>query len=483
MATCSRKYCDKVATEEVRGKLYCTECADIAYRFGFDKINTPQVEKEEPQEKSIKKEEVVQLYLDGSKQINVRQVVKYLKRKHTFITVKDATSRKPHIYIYEDGYYKLDGDIRLLKTVKDLFKDNWKSLYENEVTRYLKTENVVDRDKIHPPEHLINLKNGIYNLETDELEPHTPNYYFLYKIPVNYNPNATMPKIMRYFKSTLKQKYIDLSQEIFGYCLLWDYSIAGIFYLYGSGGNGKGVWIHLLTHMLGKENVAEKEIGKLMSNNFATSGLYGKLANICGEMSTSVMKSTDMLKRLSAGDNIDAEFKSKDAFSFPNMAKIITACNEIPECTDMTDGWVQRQYLISFMEKFRKTSRDITKLRKQLVSNRGEMEGLLFWSLQGLKRLLKNEKFTYENQEERYYMCKNSVEYFIENNYAHKDFGDYIEFAKVKSKYEKFCKENDIPPEKPEALGIRLSKLKYSKDRMLNDKGKWIWINRFLVEL
>lgn len=415
-----------------------------------------------------------ELFVDGK--LNTRMIVNYIKERHKFVTFTSDTGKKPRIHIYKDGFYSIRGDLILEQHIKKIFtEDYWTVHNKNEIMEYIKGENMVDRDEVQPPKHLINVNNGIYNLNTDKLMPHDPKHLFLYKIPINYNPKAKMPKIDKYFESTLKQEYIKFSQEIFGYCLFLSYPIHGIVYLFGKGGNGKGVWIHLLASMLGKENISNKEIGNLMVNHFASSSLYGKLANLCGEMSNTVMHNTDMLKRLSAGDRIDAEFKFRDPFSFPNKAKIITACNEIPECKDTSDGWIQRQFIVPFMETFRRTPRDNTKLKEQLVADKDEMEGLLLWSIQGLKRLLRNEQFSYKDQEKRYMIFQDSIQYFLDEYYIGATLNDYIECTKLQEAYRKMCDKKSIPPSSETLFGLKMKRNGYPRDR-IKKNNRWIWV-------
>ena len=429
------------------------------------------------------KEDTVILFID--KKLNTQGIVKYLMGKYKFVTIKDSTSRKPHIYIYQDGYYQLNGREILEGAIKNVFRESlWSIHYRNEIMEYIKSENVVSRDEIKPPKNLINVKNGIYDLKTGELMSHSNKYYFLYKIPIKYVPNAKMPKIKEYFKSTLKPEYIKLSQEIFGYCLYYGYPIHGIVYLLGRGRNGKSVFINLLTSMLGKESVASKEISNLMNNQFASSSLYGKLLNICGEMSTGVMKNTDMLKRLSAGDTIDAEFKGRDSFSFNNVAKIITACNEIPECKDTSLGWTERQIIIPFLEEFRRGGKANTHLTEQLTGNKSEMEGLLSWAIEGLHRLLKNEQLSYPwDMAERYLIYQRNSEYFLENNYVKANFADFLEVNDIRKHYDSWCKKNDVPKDSDTTLARKLTDIGYTLDRIQNEKGDWVWIRRFIQEI
>lgn len=399
-----------------------------------------------------------------------QNIANHIMQIEKFITVRDTTGKLPHIYVYKDGYYQLNGEDLIILTMKKLFNEQnvpWKIRYKNEILDYIKTENMVDREELNPPKYLLNFHNGSYDIKSKQLVPHKAKDYFLYKIPWNYKPQAECPKVMQYLESTLESEFIKLTQEIFGYCLMFDYRHAAIFYLYGLGGNGKSVWIKVLEHLLGPKNVANKSIGSLISTRFTSALLYGKLANICGELTNSVFNNIDMLKSLSAGDSIQAEFKGKDGFDFENKARIITACNSIPYCKDMTDGWYQRQYIIPFLKKFRYSAQEDTELLDKLLVKK-EMEGLLAWSLEGLHRLLKNKRFSYPlDKKERYLMYQANVKYFVRNFYVKtRDRGDSIPVSDIWEHYRQWCEKNNVPLESENALGRELTYKEMKLDRI-----------------
>lgn len=444
----------------------------VAHKYGYEGLDT------EPEVRLFRKQ--------GNKGVlDVESIVKYIKSECKFITVRDCTGRQPHIYVYEDGYYKLNGEDYITNLIKKIFEGRaFKAHYKREVMDYIQTENIVDREEIEPPKHLVNLNNGVLNLRNKKLVPHSPEYYFLYKIPLDYKPKAQCPKIMKYFKSTLSPTFVKFSQELFGYCLYFDYNIAGIFYLYGTGGNGKSVWIHLLEEMLGTKNVSNKSIDSLVRYRFTSALLYGKLANVCGELMSSVLKDTDMVKRLSAGDSVQAEFKGKDGFDFQNRAKIITSCNSVPYCTDMTDGWYQRQYIIPFLKKFRGTKKDNVDLKYELTADKKEMEGLLKWAIDGLYRLLNNKKFTYPyDRVEKYLMYQKNASYFLDRYYRKGgDFNTYIPMEEIREHYHQWCVENDIPEDSENALARELTYRKIPNDRMQID-GEYVYIRRYIERI
>lgn len=416
----------------------------------------------------------------------VTNIVNYITSQLTFITVRDATGKNPHIYVYQDGYYRLNGEDMIIIELKKIFNAynvQWKKQYKNEIIDYIKTENIVDRDDITPPKNLINFNNCIYDINTGKTIKQDPKYFFLYKIPWDYNPKSKCPKVMGYFESTLKPQYIKLSQEIFGYCLYYDYNIAGIFYLYGTGGNGKKIWIQILENMLGQKNRANKTIDALANTRFATALLYGKLLNICGELTSSILKDTDMLKSLSSGDAVQAEFKGKDGFDFYNRAKLITACNSIPYCKDLSDGWYQRQYIIPFLKKFRDSKQEDIELLDKLI-NKEEMEGVLVWALAGLERLLKNKKFSYPfNKKEKYLMLQQNTAYYVDRFYQKTtDWNDYLLMDDIYKDYKKWCIKNDVPVDSQNALGRSLTYAKVTMDKMAHGRS-YKYIRRYIKKI
>jgi len=140
--------------------------------------------------------------------LNVIQVAEVLKRRHKFIVVRNPGEERPYTLVYRDGYYQMNGKDVMVNEIKKLYAAIPGALYgknkKDEIVDYMTTEFdlIVDREAIYPPSHLINVNNGIYNLKTGKLQQHDSDYYFLYKIPWDYNPNAKCPKIMKFMESS-----------------------------------------------------------------------------------------------------------------------------------------------------------------------------------------------------------------------------------------------------------------------------------------
>jgi len=200
-----------------------------------------------------------------------------------------------------------------------------------------------------PQRELIPFNNGVYNLKTGEFTEFTPEFYFTSKLAVDYDPKAECPKIDKIFKDIVKDP-TDLF-ELVGYTLYRDYPYQKIFFLYGSGGNGKSLFLDILKHILDKDNITTTSLESLQNNRFASVELYRKMAAIAGEISYTSLKNTDLIKQLTGGDLIRAEKKWGQPFQFENYAKLIISTNELPKTTDKTVAFYRRLYLIEFSKQ------------------------------------------------------------------------------------------------------------------------------------
>jgi len=430
--------------------------------------------------------------------LQIKEIVEYIKNKHDFIVIREKTTNgTPHLYVYKEGSYCLTGDIILKQEIKSLLEERqtaWKSSFESEILKYIYTENVVDREDLIQPPHLICVNNGVLNIETGRLGKHSPTYHFFYKIPVNYDSKATCPMFKKYLKSTIGKGYLSFIQEIAGYCLYTRYDIAMLLYLYGTGGNGKKIFLKTLEAMMGNKNVSNTSIDKLVRDKFASSGLYGKLLNACGELSGKALFCTDMLKALTGGDSIEAEFKNLNAFSFENYAKVISSCNKIPKANDTTPGWYQRQYVIPFLNKFRETAREDTNLL-QKTTTKEELEGILIWAVEGLRRFLNNKKrFSYPGDHIKLYQrMVDPIDTFLREGLTQSE--DDLEEKKWKNTgqiyehYKKWSKKNSFPIYSFEDLNTVLNRHKWQinygirRGKMTLEQKTFRWTRAILKKL
>ena len=80
--------------------------------------------------------------------------------------------------------------------------------------------------------------------------------------------------------------------------------------------------LRLVTALLGLENCSAVTLHDLVSNRFRAAELYGRLANIAGDLDGGWLTSTAMFKMVTGGDTIGAERKFGQPFSFTPAARL-----------------------------------------------------------------------------------------------------------------------------------------------------------------
>ena len=334
--------------------------------------------------------------------------------KFHFETIEDASTGKEYLYYYdsEKGYYREGGENLIKREVDNLLGTYTNIHRKREVVDIIKHKRNKTLEEFLPPPEYINLKNCVLNIKTRERMPHSPKYRFLGQIPIFYDEKADCPHVKKFVGSTFYKADQVLIQEMFGFCLHRVYRPHKAFLLLGGGRNGKSTTTTILQHFLGKRNCSAETLHNIVENRFSIANLFGKLANICGEMSGSSLTNTTPFKQITGEDPISAEKKGRDAFTFTNYAKLVFLANRVPvPKTDRSIAYFKRWIIIMMPYTFDENNpdTDINILDKMLTDD--EMSGLLNWALEGLDRIRKNKKFTYfrddDNDaiEDRYFLA------------------------------------------------------------------------------
>ncbi|MFR3684808.1 MAG: phage/plasmid primase, P4 family [Enterococcus sp.] len=227
----------------------------------------------------------------------------------------------------------------------------------------------------HSKPYLTNFKNGTYNIKTGEMKPHDTKDYILQSH--NYAIDPTTKEVPTKTIEWLEDLtgYSDSAKhlmEIIGYCFYRSYApFQTITILQGAGENGKSTFLDILTKLLGADNVSNMTLQDLgnKQNRFASANLFQKEANLFADVDSEFLKSTGLLKALTGGDRLSAEFKGKDHFMFVNFAKLIFSANELPSFNDFTHGFERRLYVVPFdcvIDENFKTKHDLKAIEKEI---------------------------------------------------------------------------------------------------------------------
>lgn len=278
---------------------------------------------------------------------------KALLQQELFLTFRDNESL--YKYEKEKGIWHNGTDPHVKEIASQILKTEITTHTLNECLTSIKVQTYIDRAETEEKQKgLVPLKNGVYNLATNQMQEYQPNYYFTTQIPVTYNPSATCPKIDLFLSEIVDPTDLPILYEIFAFCLMDGYPITKAILLIGAGANGKSTYLRLLTAFLGKNNISSIPLQLLggEKNKFAVARLYKKYANICADLSNQSLRITGPFLLLTGDDSVSAEEKFKEGFDFDNRAKLIFSANEAPPLYQDTDAIYRRWLLIVFPNQF-----------------------------------------------------------------------------------------------------------------------------------
>jgi P4 family phage/plasmid primase-like protien len=198
----------------------------------------------------------------------------------------------------------------------------------------------------------INLRNGMLHWKTGQLYPHDPSFLSTVQLPVSWDPSATCPAFDKFAGEVMASDAVSYLWEIIGYLVYSGNPLQRAFLLHGNGINGKGTLIRVLKALLGDRNVSEVTLTDIAEARFEVASLYGKIANLAGDIDASYMKSTARFKAITGEDTIRAERKFEHGFAFQNWAVPVFSANEFWKSSDTTVGYKRRWQLLPFPNSF-----------------------------------------------------------------------------------------------------------------------------------
>lgn len=344
------------------------------------------------EQKSKKENEYKSLYRKDTKKAN-HEIAKFLIGKYY---IKTIGNEKREIKLYKDGIY-IDGLSILKKEIQNILEEMATIGVKNEIIEKIKDFTTIQRKEFEVDKKYINLKNGIFDLDNETLFLHDPQFLFLSQLPLVYNPEATCPAINNFFNEIIKAEDLPIIQEWFGFCLYRSYAFKKAMILVGERNTGKTTLLNLITLFIGRANISGVALQKFCTDKFAVANLYQKYLNVYDELAFKDVTDNGAFKIATGNGYITGEKKYGEQFQFINHAKLMFACNKIPNVTDADD----EAYFIRWLPiKFENEIKNMDSFLTEKITTESELSGLLNFALVGLKRLLRNQSFSHAEDPE-----------------------------------------------------------------------------------
>lgn len=319
---------------------------------------------------------------------------------------------------------------------------------------------------------LINLLNGTFEINSLErkLRPFNPADFITYQLPFIYDPQAEAPLFKVYLDRVLPDKE---SQRVLAEYLGSVFIKNGgniikeekALILYGSGANGKSVFFEIINALLGKENIGCYSLQSLTEGNgYHRAKLANMLVNYASEINGKL--ETSIFKQLVSGEPVEARLPYGQPFLLRQYAKLIFNCNTLPKDVEHSHAYFRRFLIIPFDVTIPEEEQD-KRLHTKIIEN--ELSGVFNWVLEGLTRLLKQERFSdceaASRALEQYKTESNSLKMFLEDNGYQKSLDDFIRFSELFTEYKNYCFEDVMHPFKKKNFSKQLQSMGIRMDR------------------
>ncbi|HMB02696.1 MAG TPA: phage/plasmid primase, P4 family, partial [Isosphaeraceae bacterium] len=244
----------------------------------------------------------------------------------------------------------------------------------------------VEPGQLNTDPMLLNVANGTLDLRTGALRPHRPEDLITKLAPVAYDPEAACPRWDAFLRRILDDDadLIRFVQRALGYALTGSVAEHVLFFLYGTGRNGKSTLLNVILALLG-DYATTVDAGLLAAKRdqdhpTGLTDLDGRRFVPTAEVEDGKRLAEALVKKLTGGERIKARRMRADHYEFEPAHKIFLAANHKPEIKGTDEGIWSRIRLIEFRVFIPPEDR-IKDFDKALIAEEGP--GILAWLVRG----------------------------------------------------------------------------------------------------
>jgi len=321
----------------------------------------------------------------------------------------------------------------------------------------------VEQDKV-----MINLQNGTmeFNNGSWELRDFNPGDFLTYQLPFGYSPDATCPMFDKYLLEVLPDLESRMVlQEFTGY-IFTKMNLEKMLLLVGGGSNGKSVFFNIIIALIGKENILNYSMG-LFGHEYKRARLTDVLLNYSSEKGLDL--DPDTFKALISGEPLQAREPYGKSFTIRNKVRFIVNTNTLPRETEQTEAYFRRFLIVPFEVTIPETQRDIF-LAEKIIKN--ELSGVFNWVLEGLSRIIKQEKFTLSQKSDsvlkEFRRQTDSVALFIDEFNLVSAVDVKMPLTDLYFRYKAFCQDDGYKPLGKNKFSYRIENKGFEKARLGN---------------
>lgn len=343
----------------------------------------------------------------------INNVATDLKNRYKFVTLR----KTEEILLFNGKIYDRVQAETIIKEETEKLIPNCTTHDRNEVVNKIKVQTYSDIEKFDSDPNLVVVENGILNLSTLELTPHTPAHLSRVLLPVEYhkpawtiNDDTIFEDIESNLKDTLFLKFLKSSFTVNGKFRREDFETVlevsvspiikqhidekAIMFL-GNGDNGKSVLLEYIESLYGESNISNISLQNIADDKFMSADLDGMSANIFTDLGHNELRNTGKIKAIVSNEGIQVQRKHQQGFKLKPFCKLIFSCNRFPKVFDQSQGFFRRWIIVKWERNFDGDPERDEGLKQKLPTNQEEKNLVFSCFVRLANRLNKVGKFSH----------------------------------------------------------------------------------------
>jgi len=327
-------------------------------------------------------------------------------------------------------------------------------------------------------ERYINLRNGLYDLETGEMVEHRKDLMLLNQLDFDYDPRARCPVFMQFLNSSLvhpgtkdtDHALVALVLQALAYSLTARTDLKSSFWLYGVPDSGKSTLLSLIRSIMGTL-ATSVDLNQLGEKTFMLAEIIGKRVVTFPEVGSDTKLNEEIYKVIVGGsDEVWTDVKGKKGISFRPISKFWWGMNNLPRVNDRSGALFNRLKLIRFNRTFKADERDGQLLNKIIAERSGIFNTLIIHyehlNADGWVKVTQSEEKLAE------FRLESDTELTFVNDCCDVHYNNKIRSGELYAAYKDWCERSGFRPKNMNQVSIDWRRLNFT-DKRTNSGTVW----------
>jgi putative DNA primase/helicase len=302
------------------------------------------------------------------------------------------------IHMYQNGHYRPFSPHEIQTFILEKGNIDATASQRKETIDFIRALAQKDYTEINKDYAIIAVKNGMLDLNSGVLTPHSPDNYNTIYLDWEYKEDIEYSELIDNFMKQIADgdmRKMQFFYEVAGYCLLKRSIFEKFFIFKGTGGTGKSTFCNLIMRMVGKRYVSTVKLNQF-DQDYYLATMIDKLVNIDFDASDKkTLEDSGRFKSITCSEPVSVRQIYAAVVEMVSCATVIINANHMPKIADKSDGLYRRMILVEIDKKIKNPD---PKFLEKVTDS--DMEYFFYKAVQGIHMALQRGSFTISTSED-----------------------------------------------------------------------------------